>query len=50
MFGFGSMSPYFTDEYLFNDDARPRRQRHEDCSRMILKQDKALAEPERCPV
>jgi ribosomal protein S27E len=30
MFGFGSMSPYFTDEYLFNDDIRPRRQRHED--------------------
>jgi predicted RNA-binding Zn-ribbon protein involved in translation (DUF1610 family) len=27
MFGFGSMSPFFHDEYLFNDDERPRRQR-----------------------
>ena len=25
MFGFGSMSPYFHDEYLFNDDGRPRQ-------------------------
>ena len=30
MFGFGSMSPFFHDEYLFNDDKRPRRQRNED--------------------
>ena len=28
MFGFGSMSPFFHDEYLFNDDERPKRQRH----------------------
>ena len=30
MFGFGSMSPFFHDEYLFNDDERPRRKRNED--------------------
>ena len=30
MFGFGSMSPFFHDEYLFNDDERPRRRRNED--------------------
>jgi len=31
MFGFGSMSPFFHDEYLFGDDKRPpRRQRQDD--------------------
>jgi len=29
MFGFGSMSPFFHDEYLFNDDERHRKQRSE---------------------
>ena len=29
MFGFGSMSPFFHDEYLFNDDERPRKRRNE---------------------
>ena len=27
MFGFGSMSPFFHDEYLFNDDQKPRKKR-----------------------
>jgi len=27
MFGFGSMSPFFHDEYLFNDDERQRKKR-----------------------
>lgn len=27
MFGFGSMSPFFHDEYLFGDDQRPRQRR-----------------------
>jgi DNA-directed RNA polymerase subunit RPC12/RpoP len=30
MFGFGSMSPFFHDEYLFNDDERPRKKRRND--------------------
>ena len=30
MFGFGSMSPFFHDEYLFNDDEKPRRKRRND--------------------
>ena len=30
MFSFGSMSPFFHDEYLFNDDERQRRRRNED--------------------
>ena len=27
MFGFGSNSPFFHDEYLFNDGERPRKKR-----------------------
>ena len=27
MFGFGSNSPFFHDEYLFNDGERPRKRR-----------------------
>jgi ribosomal protein L37AE/L43A len=30
MFGFGSMSPFFHDEYLFNDDERPKKRRAND--------------------
>jgi len=27
MFGFGSQSPFFHDEYLFGDDQKPRKKR-----------------------
>ena len=42
MFGFGSNSPFFHDEYLFNDGERPRKKRKQ------RDDDAGLTERKRC--